>query len=589
MTELTTPEPTSASTASASTTSAFTTETTGPPRASRRGFLLGAGAVGAGLVAAGSGAPSASAISANATSASAAPTRSRTRRGGYVWLAGDHHLHSQYSNDAMYRIDDQAARAVAGGLDWMVVTDHGNSSFAAHSIAPQRRDILAARERHGAHLLIFNGLEWNIPGAEHTTFMMAPGAGEARELQKLVERYDALVVGARDGTPENEALAIAALKHIAATVRSGRLADALVLPNHPARKGIDSPAELRAWQDAAPDIVIGFEGAPGHQAAGLPAPGMARGRGLYDGGPGQFSFPGYPAESYRTWGGFDWMTATVGGVWDSLLSEGRRWWITTTSDGHQGCGDWVKNPVDPLDQTGYDTVPYNEDGDTFQSTGVYPPPVGAGRPVAEYSSFPPGAYNKTWVGAEDFSHRAVMDAMRAGRMWVCFGDLVAGLDVQLRTKPGTEHGAKAWGGRRRATLGEELVVTAGSEVELVVTIELAQSVNYAGLLPELARVDLIRGAVTGPSADPDALYAPDTRVVHSWDTAGRSGSVTLTHSFVAERDGYVRLRGTDGRRSQPGYLGVDVDPAGPAQDVPGEVNPWDDLWFYTNPVFLTVR
>ncbi|GAB2477429.1 PHP domain-containing protein [Promicromonospora xylanilytica] len=544
--------------------------TAGPLNASRRGFLLGAGAAGAGLVAAGT-----------ATTASAAPGRSRPRRGGYVWLAGDHHLHSQYSNDAMYRIDDQAVRAVTGGLDWMVVTDHGNESFAAHSIAPQRRDILAARERHGANLLIFNGLEWNIPGAEHTTFMMAPGAGEAEALQELVDRYDALVVGARDGTPENEALAITALEHIAATVRSGRLADALVLPNHPARKGIDSPAELRAWQDAAPGVVIGFEGAPGHQAAGLPAPGMARGRGLYDGGPGTYSFPGYPVESYRTWGGFDWMTATVGGVWDSLLSEGRRWWITTTSDGHQGCGDWVKNPVDALDQTGYDSIPFNDDGDTFKTTGVYPPPVGAGRPVTEYSSFPPGAYNKTWVGADNFSHRAVMDAMRAGRMWVCFGDLIAGLDIQLKVK--------GRGGRRhRATLGEELVVTRGTPVELTIAIDLAQGVNHAGLLPELARVDLIRGAVTGPAADPDTLYAPGTRVVRSWDTSGRSGSVELSSTFVAEQDGYVRVRGTDGKRSQAGFLGADVDPAGPAQDVPGEVDPWDDLWFYSNPVFLRV-
>ncbi|MFC8796575.1 PHP domain-containing protein [Promicromonospora sp. NPDC057138] len=551
-------------------------EPTAPLQASRRGFLLGAGAVGAGLVATGVDA------STTTTTATASAGADRTRRGGYVWLAGDHHLHSQYSNDAMYRIDDQAARAVTGGLDWIVITDHGNESFAAHSIAPQREDILAARERHREELLVFGGLEWNIPGAEHTTFMMAPGSREPEVLQELVNRYDALVVGARDGTPQNEALAITALEHIAATVRSGRLADALVLPNHPARKGIDSPAELRAWQDAAPGVVIGFEGAPGHQAAGLPAPGMARGRGLYDGGRGTYSFPGYPDESYRTWGGFDWMTATVGGMWDSLLSEGRRWWITTTSDGHQGCGDWVKNPVDPLDQTGYDTIPYNEAGDTFATTGVYPPPVGAGRPVAEYSSFPPGAYNKTWVGAEDFSHRAVMDAMRAGRMWVSFGDLIAGLDVRLEVRE--------WGGRRRrATLGEELVVDAGTEVRLTVAIDLAEGVNYAGLVPELARVDVVRGRVTGPAEDPNTLYAPETKVVHSWDTAGKSGSVSLVHAFVAEHDGYVRLRGTDGKRSQPGYLGADVDPAGPAQDVPGEVDPWEDLWFYSNPIFLKVR
>jgi len=544
-----------------------------PAGTDRRGFLRGAGLVGAaGLVG----------TAAATAAAQPAAAGDREKRGGYLWLAGDHHLHSQYSNDAMYRIDDQAVRALAGGLDWIAITDHGNKPFAAHSIAPQHEDLAAARDRHGDDLLIFSGLEWNIPAGEHTTLMMAPGDGEAEVLQEFVNAYDANVVGARDGTPENEALAIEALTHLGSVVADGRLADALVLPNHPARKGIDSPAELRAWQDAAPGIVIGFEGAPGHQAAGLPAPGMARGRGLYDSNPGGHSFPGYPAESYRTWGGFDWMTATVGGVWDSLLAEGRKWWITTTSDGHQGCGDWVKNPVDPLDQTGYDTVPYNEAGDTFDSTGVYPPPVGTGRPVAEYSSFPPGAYNKTWVGATDFSHRAVMKAMRAGRMWVCFGDLIAGLDMRLRVKG-------RGGSRHQAVLGGTLDVKAGTEVELVVAIDLADRVNYAGLLPRLARVDVIAGKVTGPAEDPDTLYAPETKVVESWDVTGESGTVELVHAFTVEEGVYVRVRGTDGKRSQPGYLGAEVDPAGPAIDVLGAVNPWEDLWFYTNPIFAKLK
>jgi hypothetical protein len=328
-------------------------------------------------------------------------------------------------------------------------------------------------------------------------------------------------------------------------------------------------------------IVIGFEGAPGHQAAGLTTPGMARGRGLYDSSPGTYSFPGFPAESYRTWGGFDWMTATVGGVWDSLLSEGRRWWITTTSDGHQGCGDWVKNPVDPLDHTGYDNLPYNDAGDTFNTTGVYPPPIGVGRPVTEYSSFPPGTYNKTWVGATGFSHRAVMDAMRAGRMWACFGDLIAGLDIHLRAEGNR-------GRQHEATLGENLQVKAGTEVKLTINIDLADRVNYAALLPELARVDLIIGKVTGPTDDPDTLYAPETRVVKSWDTSNETGSVSLTYVFKIEHDMYLRVRGTDGKRSQPGFLGADVDPAGPAIDVVGDVNPWEDLWFYTNPIFASV-
>lgn len=555
---------------------------TGAEKPARRGFLRGAGLAGAGGIAA---LTAPTAAQADKGKGAGKPEKPGPPKGpgtdGFVWLVGDHHLHSQYSNDAMYRIEDQARRAVAGGLDWIVITDHGNEPFAAHSIEPQREDMLAARERFGDELLLFNGLEWNIPAGEHTTLIMAPGEHEAEVLQEFVERYDANVVDARPGTSENEALALEALGFLEQTRATGRLEDVLVLPNHPARKGIDSPSELRAWQDAAPEVVIGFEGAPGHQAASLPA-GMARGRGLYDGGSSEHSFPGYPEESYRTWGGFDWMTATVGGVWDSLLAEGRRWWITTTSDGHQGCGDWVKNPVDELQQTGYDDIPYNDAGDTFQTTGVFPPPVNAGRPVVEYSSFTPGAYNRTWVGATDRSHRAVMEGMRAGRMWVCFGDLIASLDMTLRVvgRGGKPH---------RAGLGATLEVDGPTEVELVLSIETASRVNHAGLLPQLARVDLILGKVTGPAEDRETITAPATKVVTSWDTSGRDGTLELTHRFTLEEDSYLRVRGTDGKRSQPGFLGADVDPHGPAIDVPGEVDAWEDLWFYTNPIFASVR
>ena len=37
---------------------------------------------------------------------------------------------------------------------------------------------------------------------------------------------------------------------------------------------------------------------------------------------------------FPTMGGFDQMTARLGGFWDSMLGEGRRWWITANSDSH---------------------------------------------------------------------------------------------------------------------------------------------------------------------------------------------------------------------------------------------------------------
>ena len=47
---------------------------------------------------------------------------------------------------------------------------------------------------------------------------------------------------------------------------------------------------------------------------------------------------------------------------------------------------------------------------------------------------------------------------------------------------------------------------------------------------------------------------------------------------------FVRLRGSDGKHMQPGSLGASVDPAGPRLDPIGNADPWDDLWFYSNPI-----
>ena len=40
------------------------------------------------------------------------------------------------------------------------------------------------------------------------------------------------------------------------------------------------------------------------------------------------------------------------------------------------------------------------------------------------------------------------------------------------------------------------------------------------------------------------------------------------------------------KRTAPGFLGAAVDPAGPAMDVSGNADPWNDLWFYANQIFV---
>jgi hypothetical protein len=526
-----------------------------PADVSRRGFLRGAGLLGAGAAA--------TAFVAPGAAHAHGPGGDRDRTGGFRWLAGDHHIHTQYSSDAQYRVIDQARHARAYGLDWMVVTDHGGATHAKIGVEKVNPDIVATRDQLD-DLLVFQGLEWNIPSAEHGTVFVHPGRHEVAVLKEFENTYDGSVTGTSEPSPANEALAIAGIRFLGEAVRRRRVDGALFLANHPARRGVDSPHEIRAWRDADPTVAVGMEGAPGHQASGIPAPdGPGRGRGYYEGSPSAASFPGYPLESYRTWGGFDWMTATVGGLWDSLLAEGRAWWISANSDSH----------VNYLDTS------QRGPGSDFNANGRYDDPV-HGPLLTTAGDFWPGQYSRTHVGATSFGYRAVMDGLRAGRVWVDHGGLISGLDVRARVA----------GDRRRDSgtpLGGVLKVRRGTVVELTIDIELANTPNWSQFVPVLARVDVIAGRVTGPVADGDTFTAPDTRVVRSFEVDRGTGRVSLRHSLGRITEPcYVRLRGTDGNRGAPGLLGAAVDPAGPAMDVIGAADPWQDLWFYANPIWV---
>jgi hypothetical protein len=133
-------------------------------------------------------------------------------------------------------------------------------------------------------------------------------------------------------------------------------------------------------------------------------------------------------------------------------------------------------------------------------------------------------------------------------------------------------------------------VRRGTSVEVTIDIDLATLPNWSQFLPKLARVDVIAGQVTGPVADQDTFTAPTTRVVKSFEVGSATGRVSFTHSFgrVGEPF-YFRVRGTDGKRSAPGLMGAAIDPTGPALDVAGDADPWDDLWFYANPIWVLPR
>lgn len=489
-----------------------------------------------------------------------------------AYLVGDHHVHSVYSHDAKYTFSQQAQAAAKYGLDWMVFNEHSNFGHAYYGAATEHKEILEARAANPRQL-IFQGLEWYIPAAEHCTVFAAPGPHEVDLLTQFELAYDGKLLGYTEGsagatdTARNEAHAVKAIQWLAEQRRTGYVDDVLVLANHPLRLGIDSPHEMRGWRDAAPEIMIGMEGAPGAQGAAIPGwRGTTSIRGEYENKPSAQSWSGYPADAYLTYGGFDWATATVGGLWDSMLAEGRLFSITTNSDNHRTVFDTWKNGDWAA-------------GQNFDNTGRLPDPVNTDTPQAG-SDFWPGEFSRTHVGVTRYGYRAVMAGLRAGRVWLDHGHLLDGLDVRLKREGGYGRGV---------TLGGRLRVRKGDRLTLDVTVTTASRPNAQGILPELAHLDVIRGAVRGPVTDRDTWKAPDTKVVQTKDVSGRKGTYTLRIPLTAgDESFYVRLRGSDGNRHGAGYLGASVDPNGPIPHEPGNGDPWADTWFYSNPIFVDV-
>lgn len=116
--------------------------------------------------------------------AAAAPAFSATATtaadAGRQWLAGDHHVHSEWSvdwdrsttpptpvrgGDSPYSRSRNAAQARAFGLRWMVHTDHGGPGHSAVTRDQAYPALLQART-DVPEVIQFNGMEFDVPAGE---------------------------------------------------------------------------------------------------------------------------------------------------------------------------------------------------------------------------------------------------------------------------------------------------------------------------------------------------------------------------------------------------------------------------------------
>lgn len=455
------------------------------------------------------------------------------------WLAGDHHIHSRYSvsfdeaeqagvelpgftvgGDARYPIPMNAAMARRHGLDWMASTDHGGPGHSRINLE------LAYPELQQSRLAIpeviqFYAMEFDTPGADHSSLIVPYSANEAEHLREIESRFSKREPWPADASWDTEPRMLEALRAMRELPQRP-----LVIAHHPSRSapglgeyGQTAPAELRGWNDVAPDIAVGMEGSPGHQAAwqSQPEPGASASDSAAEPRGPRGGYGRYP-----TLGGYDQMTARLGGFWDSMLAEGRRWWITANSDSH---------------------VHWTEGGNDFW----------------------PGEYSKTWVLARK-NHDSILEALRQGRVFVTTGDLVSELWVSART-PGGE-----------AMIGETLALQGATEVMVEIRFVDPEQPNFNGDNPKVSRVDLIVGEVTGPQDDPSLDRNESVRVearftASDWRQEGQYRVIEHKLALPPGRSFYLRVRGTNTDELEPQPDALDDDP-------------WQDLWFYSNPIQL---
>lgn len=148
------------------------------------------------------------------------------------------------------------------------------------------------------------------------------------------------------------------------------------------------------------------------------------------------------------------------------------------------------------------------------------------------------------------------------------GDLVGELDVTAEA------------GGRDASMGETLAALRGADVQVTIRFQVPAENNANGDSPKVHHVDLIVGDVRQPVADRNLDTNETTKVVarfaeKDWRCTGDVCTMTTTLSRL-NRNIYLRVRGTNTTDTEP------------PMDVKGE-NPWSDLWFYSNPIFVEMK
>ncbi|WP_346861776.1 T9SS type A sorting domain-containing protein [uncultured Draconibacterium sp.] len=494
-------------------------------------------------------------------------TNTAKAQSGYV--IGDFHQHSTFT-DGSWSIGHMMQKNAEFGLDWWANSEHGGAfnrwglasgkdfgttvtwaeagvtllgdndgekMFRWQSLKDWSFPQIELYRKVLANKVIIQGYEMNVPGHEHAGVGIISSQFDSidatvnplAEFEYKFDGSDTDSTGGADmgwvkSVKEGHAKTLEAI----AWLQANYAEESWLVPAHPERKKKYTIADFRDMNNAGPDVCFGFESMPGHQ--------KSSGRGGYS----------TSADGGGTYGGCGTYAATIGGLWDAMLSEGRKFWLFASSDFHDVNGD-----------------------------------------------FYPGEYQKTYTYVTDKKDpKAIVNGLRSGNSWVVEGDLIDVLDFSLKSD-------------NVAYMGETVSCEDGYALVEVI-IRDPETDNNFGMNPELDHVDVIMGDLTGMVAPTDTNYntpeASGARIIARFDENGgvtspngieskpwmkvENGKILIYFAIRVVDGCYIRLRGTN----QPLALAGETDENGnPVLDFEmgdnDSTKAVNDLWFYSNPIF----
>jgi hypothetical protein len=493
-----------------------------------------------------------------------------------AWSAGDLHVHTIQSDDAQTTLEsvlDQAFDRYQ--LDWAALSNHlrmsardntganipGGSIPFSTGMARYEVPFIKQAQAAGRYAgkIIFSSFEWDMPTHDHVNIGIGTNDPLSDKSLRAVAEFEYLYTNKAANLFDPQLVSDLAGQTRAYTTHADSLTalkwlrdkhpDSYMLLNHPSRyAGKYTIGQLREMHDLAPSIFFAIEGMVGNQ--------MEPDRGGYA--------EAYTADKLpnRTYGGVDYLVAKLGGTWDALLGEGRHIWTVADSDFHF----------------------------RVNATGQYS------------SGYAPGEYAKTYVWKDGKDMAAVVAGLKSGRLFGVFGDLIDALEFQAQGASGT------------AQMGGELTAAKGEQVEVTIRFRSPASNHYeypiesgnpTYVKPTVHHVDLIVGDVGARAAAGTPAYDnatnPSTRVLGRYTskdwTVDKDGYNVIKVKLTADKSQYLRLRGTNLAPDVAGETAngeplpdAKVDLADNAARFNAiNARNYNDLWFYSNPVFVTVK